>query len=184
MLHTADKKSGIALLDVSTGEFLCAEGKKDYIEKILLSFSPSEVVMPRSKLKDFSVQYSERFYAYHLDDWAFTKEFGEEELLKHFGTASLKGFGIHELDLAITAAGAALYYLRQTQQDKLGHIGTLSRIDEDRFVWLDKFTVRNLELVGSAHENASTLLHVMDKTISPMGARLMRRWILMPVKRN
>jgi DNA mismatch repair protein MutS len=182
VLHTTEKKSGIALLDVSTGEFLCAEGKKDYIEKILLSFSPSEVVMPRSKLKDFSVQYSERFYAYHLDDWAFTKEFGEEELLKHFGTASLKGFGIHELDLAITAAGAALYYLRQTQQDKLGHIGTLSRIDEDRFVWLDKFTVRNLELVGSAHENASTLLHVMDKTISPMGARLMRRWILMPLK--
>src|SRR5688572_7165180 len=119
VLHTTEKKSGIALLDVSTGEFLCAEGKKDYIEKILLSFSPSEVVMPRSKLKDFSVQYSERFYAYHLDDWAFTKEFGEEELLKHFGTASLKGFGIHELDLAITAAGAALYYLRQTQQDKL-----------------------------------------------------------------
>jgi len=182
VLHTAEKKSGIALLDVSTGEFLCAEGNKDYIEKILLSFSPSEVVMPRSKLKDFSAQYSERFYAYHLDDWAFTKEFGEEELLKHFGTASLKGFGIHELDLAITAAGAALYYLRQTQQDKLGHIGALSRIDEDRFVWLDKFTVRNLELVGSAHENASTLLHVMDKTISPMGARLMRRWILMPLK--
>jgi len=182
VIHQGTTQKGIALLDVSTGEFLCAQGDEDYIDKILMNFSPSEVVVARSSLKDFGLKYGERYYSYHLDDWVFTKEFGEETLLKHFGTTSLKGFGIHEYEQAITAAGAALYYLRQTHQDKVGHISSLSRIDEDRYVWLDKFTVRNLELVSSPHENAKTLVHILDKTISPMGARLLKRWILLPLK--
>ncbi len=182
VIHQGNQQKGIALLDVSTGEFLCAQGDEDYIDKILMNFSPSEVVVARSSLKDFGLKYGERYYSYHLDDWVFTKEFGEETLLKHFGTTSLKGFGIHEYEQAITAAGAALYYLRQTHQDKVGHISGLSRIDEDRYVWLDKFTVRNLELVSSPHENAKTLVHILDKTISPMGARLLKRWILLPLK--
>nr|HMT29107.1 DNA mismatch repair protein MutS [Bacteroidia bacterium] len=182
VIHQGGQQKGIALLDVSTGEFLCAQGDEDYIDKILMNFSPSEVVVSRSNIKEFGLKYGDRYYNYHLDDWVFTKEFGEETLLKHFGTTSLKGFGIHEYEHAITAAGAALYYLRQTHQDKVSHISSLSRIDEDRYVWLDKFTVRNLELVSSPHENAKTLVHILDKTISPMGARLLKRWILLPLK--
>lgn len=182
VIHHGAVNTGIAFLDVSTGEFLCAEGNAGYIDKVLMNFSPSEVVVSRSRLKDFASRNGEKYYSYHLDDWVFTREFGEETLLKHFGTTSLKGFGIHEMDDAITAAGAALYYLRQNHQEKIGHISGLSRIDEDRFVWLDKFTIRNLELVSSPHENAKTLVQIMDRTISPMGARLLRRWMLMPLK--
>jgi len=170
------------LLDISTGEFLCAQGNDEYIDKLLANFSPSEVVLSRSQLKEFTRRYSDRYYSYHLEDWVFTKEFGEETLLRHFGTTSLKGFGIHELELAIIAAGGALYYLGQNHQDRLTHISGLSRIDEERYVWLDKFTIRNLELVGSSHENAKTLVSVLDRTISPMGARLLKRWLLMPLK--
>lgn len=182
VIHHGSVNTGIAFLDVSTGEFLCAEGNAGYIDKVLMNFAPSEVVISRSRLKEFASRNGEKYYSYHLDDWVFTREFGEETLLKHFGTTSLKGFGIHEMDDAITAAGAALYYLRQNHQEKIGHISGLSRIDEDRFVWLDKFTIRNLELVSSPHENAKTLVQIMDRTISPMGARLLRRWMLMPLK--
>jgi len=182
VIHEAGQNKGIALLDISTGEFLCAQGSDEYIDKVLMSFSPSEVVLTRSGVKEFGKKYGDRFYTYHLEDWVFTREFGEETLLKHFGTTSLKGFGINDLELAIVAAGGALYYLGQNHQDKLSHISGLSRIDEDRYVWLDKFTIRNLELVGSQHDNAKTLVHVLDKTISPMGARLLKRWILMPLK--
>ncbi len=182
VIHDNGNQKGLALLDISTGEFLCAQGNDDYIDKLLMSFSPSEVVLCRSKLKEFTKKYSDRFYSYHLDDWVFTREFGEETLLKHFNTTSLKGFGIHELELAVVAAGAALYYLGQNHQDRISHISSLSRIDEERYVWLDKFTIRNLELVSSPHEQARTLVQVLDKTISPMGARLLRRWILMPLK--
>lgn len=171
------------MLDVSTGEFLCAEGTDEYVDKVLMNFSPSESSLSsRSRLKEFAAQNGEKYYTYHLDDWVFTREYGEETLLKHFGTTSLKGFGIHEMDDAVIAAGAALYYLKQNHQEKVGHISALSRIDEDRYVWLDKFTIRNLELVSSPHENARTLVSILDHTISPMGARLLRRWILMPLK--
>ncbi|MBK7390204.1 MAG: DNA mismatch repair protein MutS [Bacteroidetes bacterium] len=182
IIHKGFRNTGIALLDVSTGEFLCAEGTDEYVDKVLMNFSPSEVVVSRSRLKEFAAQNGEKYYTYHLDDWVFTREYGEETLLKHFGTTSLKGFGIHEMDDAVIAAGAALYYLKQNHQEKVGHISALSRIDEDRYVWLDKFTIRNLELVSSPHENARTLVSILDHTISPMGARLLRRWILMPLK--
>jgi len=182
VLHDTGPEKGIALLDVSTGEFLCAQGNDDYIDKILSNFSPSEVVVSRSMFKEFAKKNGEKYYSYHLDDWVFTREFGEETLLKHFDTTSLKGFGINEYEQAIVAAGAALYYLKQNHQEKVAHISSISRIDEDRYVWLDKFTTRNLELVNSPHENAKTLVHILDRTISPMGARLLRRWILMPLK--
>ncbi|MDQ3049525.1 MAG: DNA mismatch repair protein MutS [Bacteroidota bacterium] len=182
VIHEAGNQKGIALLDISTGEFLCAQGTDEYVDKVLMSFSPSEVVLSRSGVKEFNKKHGDRFYTYHLEDWVFTREFGEETLLKQFGTISLKGFGINDLGLAIVAAGGALYYLGQNHQDKLSHISGLSRIDEDRYVWLDKFTIRNLELVSSPHDNAKTLVTVLDKTISPMGARLLKRWILMPLK--
>jgi DNA mismatch repair protein MutS len=182
VLHYGQQSVGVAFLDVSTGEFLCAEGDDEYIDKTLSNFNPSEAVVARSVLKSFETKFGDRYHHYHLDDWVFTKEFGEESLLKHFGTTSLKGFGIHELPNAITAAGAAIYYLKQNHQDRIAHISSISRIDEDRHVWLDKFTIRNLELVSSPHENAKTLVSVLDNTLTPMGARLMRRWILMPLK--
>jgi DNA mismatch repair protein MutS len=182
VLHYGQQSVGVAFLDVSTGEFLCAEGDDEYIDKTLSNFNPSEVVVSRSVLKSFETKFGDRYHHYHLDDWVFTKDFGEESLLKHFGTTSLKGFGIHELPNAITAAGAAIYYLKQNHQDRIAHISSISRIDEDRHVWLDKFTIRNLELVSSPHENAKTLVSVLDNTLTPMGARLMRRWILMPLK--
>jgi DNA mismatch repair protein MutS len=182
VLHYGQHSVGVAFLDVSTGEFLCAEGNDEYIDKTLSNFNPSEVVVARSVMKSFETRFGDRYHHYHLDDWVFTKEYGEESLLKHFGTTSLKGFGIHELPNAITAAGAAISYLKQNHQDRIAHITSISRIDEDRYVWLDKFTIRNLELVSSPHENAKTLVSVLDNTLTPMGARLMRRWILMPLK--
>ncbi len=182
VIHENGNQKGIALLDVSTGEFICTEGNDEYIDKILMNFNPSEVVVSRSTFKSFTQKNGDRYYAYHLDDWAFSFEFGEETLLKHFETTSLKGFGIQDMQLAITAAGAALYYLKENHHDKLSHISGLSRINEEGFVWLDKFTIRNLELVDSPHENAKTLVSILDKTISPMGSRLLRRWILMPLK--
>jgi DNA mismatch repair protein MutS len=182
VLHLQNEEAGLALLDVSTGEFLCAEGNAEYIDKLLSGFTPSEVVVARNLFRGFSEKYGDKYYHYHLDDWVFSFEFGKEKLMRHFGTASLKGFGVQNINLAITAAGAALHYLEQNHQDKLSHITSISRIDQDRFVWLDQFTSRNLELVSSIHENAKTLVGVLDQTISPMGARMLRRWILMPLK--
>ncbi len=173
---------GLALLDASTGEFLVAEGNSDYIDKLLMSFSPSEILVPRPKLKAFEERYGNKFYTYSLEEWIFQSLFAKETLLKHFGTSSLKGFGIEDMNAGIIAAGATLHYLQQTQHDLLGHINAISRIDEDKYVWLDRFTIRNLELVSSPHERAKTLLDVMDFTVSPMGARLLRRWLLMPLK--
>jgi len=173
---------GLALLDASTGEFLMAEGNSDYIDKLLISFSPSEILVPRQKLKAFEERYGNKFYTYALDEWIFQSLFAKETLLKHFGTSSLKGFGIEDMETGIIAAGATLHYLQQTQHDLLGHINAISRIDQDKYVWLDRFTIRNLELVSSPHDRAKTLLDVMDFTVSPMGARLLRRWLLMPLK--
>ena len=173
---------GLALIDASTGEFYVAEGKAEYIDKLLQSFLPSEVLLPKSEKAAFEQKYGTKFYTYTLDDWAFQTLFAKETLLKHFQTTSLKGFGVEELQSGIIAAGAALYYLQQTRQEALIHISALSRMEEDRYVWLDRFTIRNLELVSSPHENARTLLDVLDFTVSPMGGRMLRRWLLLPLK--
>lgn len=173
---------GLSLLDASTGEFFVAQGNSDYIDKLLQSFNPSEVLITKPSLASFKEKYGSKFYTYTLEDWVFQPTFARETLLNHFGTLSLKGFGIDELEIAIVAAGATLHYAQQTQQVPLSHLQSVSRIDEDKYVWLDRFTIRNLELVNSPHENARTLLNVIDLTVSPMGARMLRRWLLMPLK--
>ena len=173
---------GVSFLDISTGEFLLAEGNIEHIDKLLQSFRPSEVLFQKQYKKEFEEHFGTGFFTYMLDDWVFTKEFGEENLLKHFETKSLKGFGVESLNAGIVAAGAALHYLADTRHDKLKHINKIARIDANNFVWLDRFTIRNLELMYSANEGATTLLDVMDETISPMGARMMRRWVALPLK--
>jgi DNA mismatch repair protein MutS len=175
-------EAGVSFLDVSTGEFCIAEGSIEYIDKLLQSFAPSEVLFQKNKKKTFLEHFGDKFYIYGLEDWAFTSEFGNELLLKHFGTKSLKGFGIESLEPAIIAAGAALHYLADTQHDKIKHISTISRIEEEKYVWLDRFTIRNLELFGSHNDNAKTLIDVIDKTVSPMGSRMMKRWLALPLK--
>ena len=181
-LHLTDKVHGVSFLDVSTGEFFVAQGDINYIDKLLTSFRPSEVVVQRKRLHWFQEHFAEKYYTNTFDDWVFAPDFAHELLLKQFGTASLKGFGVEDLDMGIIAAGAVLYYLQDTQHDRTQNICRLSRVERDRYVWLDKFTVRNLELVSSANENARTLLDVVDQTLTPMGSRLMRRWVLMPLK--
>jgi len=173
---------GVSFLDVSTGEFLVAQGKPDYIDKLLQGFRPNEILYQKSTRKLFLEYFGDKFYIYGLEDWAFTPEFGNESLLKHFGTKSLKGFGVEMLDSGVIAAGAALHYLADTQHDKVKHINTLSRIEEEKYVWLDRFTIRNLELFGSQNENANTLINVMDSTVSPMGSRMLKRWMALPLK--
>lgn len=181
-LHLADKVHGISFLDVSTGEFFLAQGDLAYIERLLQHFHPSEVVLQRKKLHWFADHFSEKYYTNTFDDWVFTTDFASELLMKQFDTTSLKGFGVEELREGVVAAGAALYYLQATQHDRTRHICTLTRIEEDRYVWLDRFTARNLELVHSPNEGARTLLDVIDQTVTPMGSRLLRRWIVMPLK--
>lgn len=181
-LHFTDKVSGISLLDVSTGEFFVAQGQNDYIDKIIQTFKPSEIIIQKNKTKLFTEQFGDKFYINTFDDWVFTEDFSKELLTKHFGTTSLKGFGIENLNLGVIAAGAALHYLAETQHDKVRHICKISRIEEDHYVWLDRFTIRNLELINSPNENAKTLLDIVDFTISPMGARMLKRWITMPLK--
>ena len=181
-LHLADKIHGISFLDVSTGEFFVAQGNTDYIDKLLQNFHPTEVILQRKMLRRFQETFPEKYYTNTFDDWVFTPDFASELLMKQFGTTSLKGFGVEDLEEGIIAAGAALYYLQDTQHDRTQHICKLSRIEEDRFVWLDKFTIRNLELVHSSNENAKTLIDVIDLTLTPMGSRLLRRWIVMPLK--
>jgi DNA mismatch repair protein MutS len=177
-----EKTSGISFLDISTGEFYVSQGNMDYIDKLLQGFKPSEVILQRNKLARFREVFGEKYYHTTFDDWVFTPEFGYENLTRHFGTRSLKGFGIEELEHAIIAAGAALHYLSETHHDKLQHISGISRIEEDRYVWLDRFTARNLELLHTYNEDAPTLLTVLDHTITPMGSRMMKRWIVLPLK--
>jgi DNA mismatch repair protein MutS len=174
--------AGVAFLDISTGEFLTAEGNPEYIDKLLQSFQPKEVLFEKGKQQLFNEMFGTRFYTYRLDDWIFHEETAYQRLLKHFQTYSLKGFGVQSLRYGIIAAGAILQYLDITQHDRLGHITTLSRIEEDRYVWLDKFTIRNLELFNSLNEGAKTLIDIIDKTVSPMGSRMMKRWIALPLK--
>lgn len=181
-LHLLPKSSGIAFLDISTGEFLVAQGNNDYIDKLLQTFRPSEIIVQKSKRKEFYSLFGEKFYTNTFEDWVFTFDFGHDMLLKHFNTTSLKGFGISEMNNAIIAAGAALHYLAETAHDKVGHISQISRIEEDLYVWLDKFTIRNLEILHSPNEEATTLIGILDQTISPMGSRLMRRWLVLPLK--
>ena len=181
-LHLADRVHGISFLDVSTGEFFVAQGDLPYIDKLLQSFRPTEVVLQRKKLRSFNERFPEKYYTTTFDDWVFAPDFANELLLKQFGTSSLKGFGVDELREGLIAAGAALYYLQATQHDRTQHICKINRIEEDRYVWLDKFTARNLELIHSPNDNAKTLLDVLDRTATPMGSRLLRRWIMMPLK--
>ncbi len=173
---------GLSFLDVSTGEFLVAQGSFEYVDKLIQSFRPSEIVYPKKFKKFFTEQFGERYYSYGLDEWIFASDYANELLIKHFGTVSLKGFGIEGMNEAVIAAGAALHYLADTQHDKVKHITHVSRIEEDKYVWLDRFTIRNLELFSSANENAKTLIDIIDRTISPMGSRLLRRWVSLPLK--
>ncbi len=181
-VHTDGKVWGVAFLDISTGEFLVAEGKREYVDKLLQNFQPSEVIFSRQHRKELQEQLGNRFYQYAVDEWVYQPDYAREVLLKHFGTLSLKGFGVEDLAFAVIAAGAAFHYASDTRQDQLRHIAGISRIEEDRYVWLDKFTVRNLELVGSSNEKAVTLLDVLDETLTPMGGRMLKRWILLPLK--
>ncbi len=181
-LQLDERLSGIAFLDVSTGEFLVAQGDLQYIDKLLQTFTPSEIVLERRKVPRFHEYFAETYYINTFDDWVFTQDFAEETLRKQFGTTNLKGFGVEELHAGIIAAGAALHYLQETQHDRTKHICKLSRIEEDMYVWLDKFTERNLELVHSPNEHAKTLLEVIDQTNTPMGGRLLKRWTVLPLK--
>jgi DNA mismatch repair protein MutS len=181
-IHFGKDEHGIAFLDVSTGEFLVAQGTKEYIDKLISGFDPSEIVFQKNKTKDFQTHFGDHYHTFRLDDWAFTEEFAKESLNKHFGTKTLKGFGIENLSQAIIAAGAVFYYLSENQHQRLGHITSISRIEEEKYVWLDRFTVRNLELVYSTNENAKTLCDILDKTYTPMGGRLMKRWMVLPLK--
>lgn len=178
-----DKSSiGISFLDISTGEFLVAQGNANYIDKLLQGFKPTEVIMPRKQAKEFVSQFGSQYYTYSLEEWPYTGDYAEESLLKHFEVKSLKGFGIDRMPTGIIAAGVSLHYLNETEHRNLQHITHIARIEEDRYMWLDRFTIRNLELIGSANENAITLSDVLDETASPMGARLLKRWIVMPLK--
>lgn len=181
-IHFAKEVCGISFLDISTGEFMTAEGSIDYIDKLLNNFSPKEVLIERGNKKRFEEAFGPHFFIFELDDWIFTTSAAEDRLLKHFETKNLKGFGVQHLKLGIIASGAILYYLDQTQHTHISHITALSRIEEDRYVRLDKFTVRSLELVGTMNDEGTSLLDVIDKTISPMGSRMLRRWILFPLK--
>ena len=181
-IHMEKNGVGVAFLDVSTGEFLTAEGNWEYISKLLQSFSPSEVIYQKQHKTEFSERFADSFFTYTLEDWVFTSTYAEELLLNHFETKSLKGFGVEGLHMGVIAAGAALHYLKETQHNKVSHIAALSRIEEDHFVWMDQFTIRNLELVQSTGFNGVSLLDVLDQTVSPMGARMLRRWLVLPLK--
>ncbi len=179
-IHFTDDKTGISFLDISTGEFFIAEGDKEYADKLLQSLHPAEVVFQRNKQKEFKNYFGNKFYTYALDEWIFSEQYAKENLLKHFGTQSLKGFGVDDLSYGIIAAGAVLHYLKDTEHPNLQHITSLQRIDKTDHLWMDRFTIRNLELLGGVESNNS-LLKVLDNTVSPMGARLLKRWLVMPL---
>ena len=181
-VHIEKNIVGVAFLDISTGEFLTSEGNFVYVDKLLNSFQPREVLYERGKGQLFRDHFGERFYTYKLDDWVYTEDNARDKLLKHFNTTSLKGFGVENLSYGIVAAGSILQYLDITQHEHVRHISTLSRIEEEHYVWLDKFTIRNLELFHTVNEGGQTLIDVIDQTVSPMGARLLKRWITLPLK--
>jgi len=181
-VHFGKRLVGISFLDVSTGEFLTAQGNVEYIDKLLQNFSPSEVLVQKQHKAKFNELFGDRFYNFYLEDWIFQPEYANEALTNHFKVKTLKGFGIEELEEGIIAAAVVLYYLSETQHNKLEHISVINRISEDNYVWMDRFTIRNLELYHSNSPNAVTLLEVIDKTISPMGGRLLKRWLALPLK--
>lgn len=181
-IHLGAKVHGVSFLDISTGEFLIAEGSMDYIDKLIQGFEPSEVIYQKKMSSLFKENFGDKYYTYKLEDWVFSNDFSNESLNKHFGTKNLKGFGVEDLKVGIIAAGAILHYLSETQHEKLGHITSLSRIEEDKYVWLDRFTVRNLELINSSNEGATTLIDVLDRTQTPMGGRMLKRWMVLPLK--
>ncbi len=181
-LHLDGKKGGISFLDVSTGEFYVAQGSIDYLDKLIQSFAPAEVIIRRDLRTKFKEQFGEKYYLTTFEDWVFTYDFAYDLLKRHFNTSSLKGFGVEHLNDSIIAAGAALHYLAETQHNKVKHISKLNRIEEDNYVWLDQFTIRNLEILRSPNPDAATLIDVIDQTKSPMGARLLRRWMVLPLK--
>ncbi|WP_370687718.1 DNA mismatch repair protein MutS [Pedobacter deserti] len=173
---------GVAFADISTGEFMVAQGDAEYIDKLLQGLKPNEVVYQKSRKKDFFECFGDRFYTYHLDDWAFTADYAHETLTRHFEVTSLKGFGIEKLYSGVVAAGVVLHYLNETEHRNLKHITSISRLEQDKYVWLDRFTIGNLELVSSANDQAVTLFETLDHTATPMGARLLHKWIIMPLK--
>lgn len=181
-IHFAKNMFGIAFTDISTGEFFVAEGTKDYIDKLLTNFAPKEVLLERSRKKQFEENFGSRFFIFELEDWVFTEDTARNRLLSHFETKNLKGFGVNDMTNAIIAAGTVLHYLDATQHTQLGHITSLARIEEDTYVRLDRYTVRSLELIAPMNEGGKSLLNILDRTVSPMGARLLRRWLVFPLK--
>ena len=181
-VHFDKKLAGVSFLDISTGEFLTAQGNFEYIDKLLNSFQPKEVLFQRGRSKEFNEIFGSKYYTFNLEDWVYTNDAAIDRLKRHFETTSLKGFGVQGMQLAIISAGAILHYLDITQHNRLSHINGLSRIEEDHYVWLDRFTIRNLELFSPLHESGKSLIDVVDKTISPMGSRLLKRWMALPLK--
>ncbi len=181
-VHFDKKRSGVAFLDISTGEFLTAEGNFEYIDKLLNSFQPKEVLYQRGRTNEFNAIFGSKYYTFNLEDWVYTSDAANDRLIRHFETSSLKGFGVQNLKLAVISAGAILHYLDITQHQRLSHVSGLSRIEEEHYVWLDRFTIRNLELFAPIHESGKSLIEVIDKTISPMGSRLLKRWMALPLK--
>lgn len=181
-VHLDGKVNGVAFLDISTGEFFVSQGNTDTVDKLLQTFKPSEVVFQKNKREQFFGLFGEKYFINTFEDWVFTSDFTRELLLNHFQTNSFKGFGVEDFDQGLIAAGAALHYLAETAHDRVAHITKIQRLEQEQYVWLDRFTIRNLELIHTPHENAQTLYNVLDKTISPMGARLMKRWVVLPLK--
>lgn len=181
-IHFDKNLIGVSFLDISTGEFLIAQGDLDYVEKLIQGFEPTEIIYNKRSSKEYDAAFGNRYYSFRLEDWVFTEDYAYENLNKQFGTKSLKGFGVEQLASGIIAAGSIVHYLSENQHDRLGHITSLSRIEEDKYVWLDRFTIRNLELISSPHENATTLIDVLDRTKTPMGGRMLKRWIVLPLK--
>jgi DNA mismatch repair protein MutS len=180
-IHFSDEIHGIAFLDISTGEFFVAEGNTEYIDKLLQTLKPAEVIYQKNHQKFFKETFGARFYTYPLESWIFDEAYGEEQLLKQFNTHSLKGFGVEDLHAAITAAGAVLHYLKETEHPNLRHITAVQRLSREDYLWMDQFTIRNLELLGNGNREATSLLKTLDNTVSPMGGRLLKRWILLPI---
>ncbi|MCW3088883.1 MAG: mutS [Sediminibacterium sp.] len=181
-IHFTDEGNGIAFLDISTGEFFMAEGDEEYIDKLLQSLQPAEVIFQRSYQKHFKEVFGTKFYTYTMESWLFDEAFATESLLKHFQTHSLKGYGVEGMQLGIVAAGAILYYLKETEHPNLQHISSIQRMERTDFLWMDRFTIRNLELLSNGVDDGNCLLKVLDNTVSPMGARLLKRWMVFPLK--
>ncbi len=181
-VHFDGAKAGVAFVDISTGEFMASEGSPEYIEKLVQGLKPAEIVLCKKHLKTFQALAGDKFYTYQLDEWIFQHQFAYDKLIGHFNTTNLKGFGIHEMPNAIIAAGVCIHYLNETHHNELSHIQALSRIDEEKYVWLDRFTIRNLELLQPNHEHGKALIDILDQTVTPMGARLLKRWVVLPLK--